>query len=89
MDGPVKYKGKKVLFKNGVTYEDCKEICINDDKCNSFIYGKSKKQCSFWAKKLFGNELLIKKNPYFYSSYKSCSRGGKNSEWHKNLKQLS
>ena len=78
MNGPVKDKGKTVGSKKGATYEECKETCIDNDKCNSFTYGKSKKECYFKDKKLLGNEPLVKKNPYFYSAYKLCTTGGKN-----------
>lgn len=77
MDGPVKDKGNKVKeTERGATYEDCKEICINDDSCNSFTYSKSKMECYFKDKKLFGNEQLVKWSNWFYSAYKVCTREG-------------
>lgn len=78
MDGPVKHKGKQVMeAKKRVTYEECKEICIDDDKCNSFTYHMWKRECFFMDKKLFGNEQLDKENMSFYSAYKVCTKEGK------------
>ena len=78
MDGPVIYNGNKVReTKTEATFEVCEEICINDDKCNSFTYNKPKEKCYFKDKKLFGNEQLMRKSTRSYSAYKVCTREGK------------
>ena len=78
MDGPVKDKGKNIGNKKNVWFEKCAEICLNDESCNSFTHGQTTKECYFKDKKLNGSESIVKKNPYFYSAYKICSKGEQN-----------
>ena len=78
MDGPVIFNGNKVReTKEEATFEVCEEICINDDKCNSFTYNTPKEECYFKDKKLFGNEQLMSESTRYYSAYKVCTREGK------------
>jgi len=75
MDGPVIDNGNKVReTKTEASFEACEEICINDDKCNSFTYNQSGEECSFSDKKLFGNEQVVRKFTWYYSAYKVCTR---------------
>ena len=81
-DGPVRDKGDAVGFKMGINLDECKQLCNDNNECQSFVYQikkgkKPKKGCYLKDKELIGTEPLVKVNPNFFSVRKICKKGNR------------
>ena len=78
MEGPTQKdnRGKGVgTHKEIETLMDCTELCEKNERCQSFLYHAKNKVCTLKDLVLTGSEPIEKKNPNFFSVYKSCREG--------------
>ena len=78
MEGPLKgSRGKDAGSLKPATFEECEAACIANEECKSLLYSKGKEECSLKKLELTGTEAITKKNPKFFSAYKTCEIGKK------------
>jgi hypothetical protein len=75
--GPVQDKGGKVASKMGIDLDGCKELCNENNACQSLVYQTKKKGCFLKDKKLIGTEQLVRKSSKFFSVRKICEKGNR------------
>ena len=72
MDGPVEDKGGAVGYEMGINLDECKELCNENNTCQSFVYHTKKNGCYLKDKELIGTEPLAREDPEFFSVRKIC-----------------
>ena len=78
MEGPLAGgRGKAAGSLKPATFEECEAACIANEECKSLLYSKGKEECSLKKLELTGTEAIAKKNPNFFSAYKTCEIGKK------------
>ena len=79
MEGPTETnnRGKTIggNRNNIETLNDCIDLCKQTEECESLLYHTNKKQCTLKDLKLGATEPIVKKNPIYYSVYKTCREG--------------
>jgi hypothetical protein len=61
----------------GIGLDDCKELCNENNACESFVYQNKNKGCYLKDKELIGTEPIARKDPTFFSVRKICGKGNK------------
>ena len=77
MKGPVQDYGFSVGDLENVTFEECGEKCLQNEKCFSFAYNEWKNKCFLKDKKHNASSPIRNKNDKWYSAYLSgdCEKG--------------